>query len=213
MAKAKTGTKTAKGAPAGNGGAAAKKTSKTKGSAPGTGNGAPPQGTAQAAGTGGVPATAADAAAAAALPKATVDRGIPPSIDQVQTLASPPVQSALTSNAAVLTALGVDGNKLAADATATAEAGERTLRLFESAFRSMQDYHVRAKALAPEVTELSAAVRKLDPTSPLGAAFAPFVQERAAARGTAAAKRTKQKKARVKAKASASPAPAATPKS
>jgi hypothetical protein len=65
----------------------------------------------------------------------------------------------------------------------------------------------RAKALAPEVTELSKAVRKLDPTSPLGAAFAPFVQERAAARGTAAAKRTKQKKARIKAKAAATPWP------
>jgi hypothetical protein len=150
---------------------------------------------------------------AAALPKATIGRGIPPSIEQVQTLASPQVQTAIGDHKDVLAVMGVDGAKLAQDAAATAAAGERTLRLFESAYRSLQDYHPRAKALATPTTKLSAALRKLDPTSPLRQAFAAFLQERDAARGIARTKRTKQRNARAKAKTTSAPVAGAAPKS
>ncbi len=153
--------------------------------------------------TGGVAATAADATEAAALPKATGAHANPPSIVQVQTLASVQVQSALGTNEAVLDALGVDSKSLAQDAAATAEAGERTLRLFESAFRSAEDYHAKLTLLAPDVTSLSKALRKLDAKSPLRVAFAAFLQERDMARGIPTIKRTKQRNKRTKAKAAA----------
>jgi hypothetical protein len=164
-------------------------------------------------GTGGIPATAADVTDAAALPKSTIERGVPPSIEQVQTLASPQVQTALADHQDVLAVMGVDGAKFAQDALATAAAGERTLRLFESAFRSLQDYHPRAKAVAKPTTKLSAALRRLDPSSPLRQAFAAFLQERDAARGIARTKRTKQRNARAKAKTAPAPLAGAAPKS
>ncbi len=125
----------------------------------------------------------------------------------MQQLATPAVQSALTGKAAIIDeALGVDAATLASQAADAAAAGERTLRLFESAFRSAEDYQAKAKLVAPVLTPLTQALRQLPASSPLRTAFAAFLTERNAAKGVNAAVRTKKKNKRTKATAAAQPA-------
>ena len=127
------------------------------------------------------PATVADVQSAAALPPATIA-----------------TQAALQDHAATLRMLGHDGQKLATDSLTAIAAGERTIRLFESAYRSFQDYQERAKAIRPEMSELAKTLRGLDAASPLRAAFKSFIDLRDLSHGVPDAKRTRERLARQK---------------
>lgn len=144
------------------------------------------------------PATVADVQSAAALPPATIEQASPPSIAQIQVLGSSATQAALQDHAATLRMLGHDGQKLATDSLAAIAAGERTIRLFESAYRSFQDYQERAKAIRPEMSELAKTLRGLDAASPLRAAFKSFIDLRDLSHGVPDAKRTRERLARQK---------------